>query len=161
VVVGLYQPLADDSARAFLTRARHPTMPVLCSRFRRRRGEDCPQSALLRLREDRCRYCALNVIAARCGPRTEPAGFVPQAPAGSALGPHRTSCQFQLAKATGTNTVAGPQAAQAGGRLGYEARRLAPPAALQHLCFLQFAFYCRDARRLVPPWALQRGCFVT
>jgi len=54
VVVGLYQPLADDGARADFSRAHRPTMPALCSRFRRRRGEGCRQSALLRLREDWC-----------------------------------------------------------------------------------------------------------
>jgi len=67
VVVGLYQPLADDGVARTVTWKRRPTMPVLCSRSedkeektgagrRPRRMLGTPgQSALLRLRED----CAL------------------------------------------------------------------------------------------------------
>ncbi len=62
-----------------------------------------------------------------------PSGFIPQAPAGPRprATPDILPIQTACVRARHKRRIAGPRAAQAGGRLSHEARRLVPPAALR------------------------------
>ncbi len=141
VVAGLYQPLADNGALALshAGAARPSLSSAVASEDKEERTVPSPlvfAFAKIVLRATTQRSIALlpappSPVAARSRPRAVPAGFVPQAPAGTALGRLRRWCHLRGSRRTSHyRRIAGPRSAQGGGRLGYEARRLVPTVTL-------------------------------